>query len=132
MVYFWLSANESVDIDFDILTSAIGINPTETRKKESYKIKEYARDSWKLSTDYKEEMEVSILFEELVDILSGKENIINELKAKYNLKSGLMIVIQANEDKIPILDLTQKCINFAAKVNTEIHFDHYFYCVNET
>ena len=124
MVDFCLSG---MDIDFNVVSSQIGISSAMIQKKECIKIKEYAKDTWYISTGYQEEMAVSVPFEQLIDKLHGKENIINDLTFKYNLECIFLIVIQAENGNGPEVVLTQKCVNFASKVNAEIHFDLYYY-----
>ena len=114
-------------IDFEDITLSIGITPTNTREKEDYKIKEYAKDSWSLSTGYINAMEISSVFESLINGLFGKEDIINRLIDKYSLEPLFIVVIKADLDNRPEFILCSKCIKFASAVGADIHFDLYFY-----
>ena len=117
-------------INFDKVKSLLNINPTRIRKKEDCKIAQYMRDSWQFSTGYKDVCAISIPFEELVDLMHMKFDIINDIKQQYSLKSNIVIVVMSDAEKKPEFVLTNKCIKFAADTNSEIHFDNYFLLKN--
>jgi len=124
MVDFCLSGTS---VDLNDLFSQIGINSAIVQNKECVKIKKYAKDTWCLSTEYQKETSVSIPFEKLISSLCSKEKIIKNLITKYNLESTFIIVVRAEDDNRPEMILTQKCVNFASRLNAEIHFDLYFF-----
>ena len=70
---------------------------------------------------------MSIPFEQLISSVADKEEIINSLRVKYNLECIFIIVVRAENGNGPEMILSQKCINFASKINAEIHFDLYFF-----
>ena len=123
MIDFCLSG---IEIDFDVLTSSLGVRPTSTSTMEDCIVKEYAKDSWNLSTGYQEARDIALPFGHLINELYGKEEIINDLALKYNLECLFIIVIKAEEGDGPEVILTRNCIEFASKVNAEIHFDLYY------
>ena len=124
MVDFWIGGDYP---NIQSITLLLGVNPTEIRYKESYKIKEFAKDSWSISTGYEKELAVSVPFEKTVDIFKDKVEKINKIKEKYSLESVIIIVVKANINYMPEYVLTSKCIDFASRTNSEIHFDNYIY-----
>jgi len=70
---------------------------------------------------------VSEIFEEIVDLMNLKIEIINYIKDYFHLDSNIVLVVKAYADSKPEFVLTNKCIKFAADTNSEIHFDNYFF-----
>jgi len=124
MVKFCLS---NVNVDINTLFSQIGISSAKIQYKECIKVKEYAKDSWCLSTGYQDEMAISIPFEQLISNIGDKIDVINNLIIKYNLECIFIIIVRAEMGNGPEMILSQKCINFASKFNAEVHFDLYFF-----
>jgi len=124
MVEFYMVGDE---FDVDIVSSLLQIKPTETRQKEDFPIKEFAKVEWSISTNYQESKAISCQFERLLAQLSSKHEIINKIKSTYNLECGFNVVIKIINDEQPEMVLTRECINFASKINAEIGFDLYYY-----
>ena len=112
-------------IDFDAVTATLGLSPTNTRKKESFKYEEFAKDEWIFSTGYMKSTNISSVFEKLIDVFIGKEDSICQLISEYDLDCVLIVVIKALEGTNPEMILTQKCIRYVHAINAEIHLDMY-------
>lgn len=115
------------NIDFKDITSSLNLEPTEIIRKEDFKIPFYAKDTWSVSTGYKQEKAISTPFEDIVSILKDKVNIINQLKIIYKMESNIVIVVNTDVNNTPEFVITNECVQFASSTNSEIHFDNYFY-----
>lgn len=107
------------------ISKDLKIDATKIRKKNDYKIKEFAEDSWTISTGYQNVLSVSEAFNQLIRILEGKENLINQIKELNKLDSVFIVIVDASIHKMPEYILTKGIINFASYIDTEIHFDNY-------
>jgi len=54
----------------------LDLTPTETRRKEGFKIPEFAETEWCISTGFEESKNVMIQFQKIMDLLTGKETTI--------------------------------------------------------
>jgi hypothetical protein len=122
-VSFLLTSNEDY---IDNITEKLNIIPTKVRRKDSYKIKEFARASWELSTGLVDSRAVSIQFDTIKQLLSGKEELINVISQEYNLEVFLIVTIHAVIGDGPEVVLPREIVKFASQINAEIDFDIYY------
>jgi aspartyl/asparaginyl-tRNA synthetase len=122
-VSFLLTSDEDY---IDIITEKLNIIPTKVRKKDSYKIKEFAHVSWELSTGLEYSRAVSIQFEKIKQILNGKEESINIISQEYNLDAFFIVTIHAVIGDGPEVVLPSEIVKFASHINAEIDFDLYY------
>ncbi|RYD83309.1 MAG: DUF4279 domain-containing protein [Sphingobacteriales bacterium] len=131
-VYFALQGD---DFDPEEISKALDINPSDSyRKNENgkYPSPPFRKHTlWKWSTEKgKEPILIDNLVTEVIDKFKGKEYIINELKAKFNLWSVLEIVlyIDINEEiSTPALGHDLETIEFLYKTQTVTDVDIYRY-----
>ena len=121
-VDFWLSADE---LDLKEATNIIGINPTNTRLKESFKIKEYAKILWEYSTDYQYSYVIEFQLLQIKDILNNKCTQIREYCDINNIEAGFDIIVRTRNYILPELIIPIEFTKFAAKLNARIAFDIY-------
>ncbi|MCL2081843.1 MAG: DUF4279 domain-containing protein [Oscillospiraceae bacterium] len=115
------------DFDLERATQKIGIIPTRTRTRDSFPLGTLAYTTWEICVEKKRCAAVSILFEELVDILSGKSEILCELCKEYDLETNFEVVIHMQDGDSPEVVLSRKILFFATSINAEIGFDLYCY-----
>lgn len=123
-VSFLLTSNND---DIDMITEALNINPSKTRRKEEFKFQEFAHTIWELSTGKETSRAIDYQFKKLLSIINGKEEIIKELMIKNNIESYFIVIIHAENGDGPEIILTNDVIKFAGKIDAEIHFDIYYY-----
>ena len=110
----------------DNITKRLNIIPTKVRKKDSYKIKEFAHVSWELGTGLEYSRAVSKQFDKIKQILSGKEELINIISREYNLEVIFVVTIHAEIGDGPEVVLPSEIVKFASHINAEIDFDLYY------
>lgn len=107
------------------VTNEMQIVPTKTREKDSFPIKELAKTFWVIETDKECCKAVTLQFEKLIKILSGKEKIINQICNKYEIKAEFCVTIWMENGDKPEIVLTNEIISFLASINAEVGFDLY-------
>lgn len=113
--------------NIDKITDKLSIMPTSVRKKDSFRVKEFAHVSWELSTGLEACKAVSIQFNKIKQMLSGKEGIINTISKEFELKVIFIVIVHAEIGDGPEIVLTSEIINYASNINAEIGFDIYYY-----
>jgi hypothetical protein len=118
----------------DEITNCIGLTPTSIwRKGEIGKYSKlgYKFSLWELSTEIgKEDLDMNKLVKEIVNKLRGKEEIIIELKTKFNANSILQIKMDIDindENSTPYIGHDIETIEFLYKTKTETDVDIYRY-----
>ena len=121
-LYFSLKGEH---FDPNIITSQLNIKPTNTRIKKDPIPKS---TSWEYKIHVGDEVDLKESLEALISIFEPLTEKINELKAKYNLKSLLQFVIylDINPDaSTPFFGFNKKTIAFLHQTETEVDFDLY-------
>lgn len=80
---------------------------------------------WEYGTDYEDSFNVEEQLVKVLTQLKGREQKINEICKKYNLKCMFMIVITMNDGYTPTLIMNTEIIEFVHSIEAEIHFDLY-------
>lgn len=111
----------------DKISETLYINPSRTRRKEDFKLQEFAHTMWELSTGKEISKAIVNQFNKLLSVLNGKEEIIKELMLNYNIKTNFVVSIHAENGDGPEIILTNDVIKFAGKIDAEIDFDIYYY-----
>jgi hypothetical protein len=107
------------------ITEELNIEPTSVMIKKEPVPKSTA---WKYRIDAGNEIDLEIYLEKLIKTFESKTEIINALKAKYNLTTRIQFVIDIDinpESSTPFFGLNKKAIDFLAKTGTEVYFDLY-------
>lgn len=117
----------SDDDNIDMITDKLKIIPSKIRKKESFKISEFAHTLWELSSGRENCKVVSWQFDKVLSMLLDKENIINNIMEEYNLEACFVVSVHAENGDGPEVILTREIIKFAGKINARIDFDLYYY-----
>ncbi len=107
------------------ITKELNIEPTSVIIKKEPVPKSTA---WKYRIDAGNEINLEIDLEKLIKTFESKTEIINVLKAKYNLTTRIQFVIDIDinpEASTPSFGLNKKAIDFLSKTGTEVDFDLY-------
>jgi hypothetical protein len=107
------------------ITEELNIEPTSVMIKKEPVPKSTA---WKYRIDAGNEIDLEIYLEKLIKTFESKTEIINALKAKYNLTTRIQFVIDIDinpEASTPYFGLNKKAIDFLSKTGTEVDFDLY-------
>jgi hypothetical protein len=127
-VMFCVVADE---FDIDQVTRRMGLIPTETRTKDCFPpqsiIAGVASTLWVMEVKEEHCWGVRSLFEEMLDILRGKEVLIKEICDDYSLEVNFEVVIHMKDGDSPEVVLPREVVSFAAAINAEIGFDIYCY-----
>lgn len=112
---------------FDIkdITNAMGIEPSDTREKDSFPPEGLAHTEWSIGICAKNCNSISEPFTNLLKRLEGKEQTILSLCHKYHIRAGFNVVIHMEDGCGPEIVLIKEIISFAAAVQAEIGFDIY-------
>ena len=117
--------DENSVFDPDVITKMLKVSPTHTRYG-SYDENHPRISSWEYripepSLDAEEQLvQLSRKFSPLIPK-------INEIKSKYNVEVGLMIVPHIYSEEAPIIGLSRDVIEFCQKVGAEVTSDTYVY-----
>jgi hypothetical protein len=132
-IVFCLTGDEFLEKD---ISNKLGITPDEFRTRENWPdaiknnkdLPDYLRPRTVWSIGVKgHDYAVSNQFEKMMNLLKGKERIINEIEKKLSLIPMFTIVIHMNVGGGPEMLLPKEVINFVSLLNAEIGFDIYIY-----
>lgn len=113
--------------DLDQVTNKIGVTPDSVRTRDSWPSKYYVKTVWSMERKKDNCIAVSDVFEKLINVLKGKEEIIKKFCSDYGIETSFEVVIHMNDGDSPKIVLPREIVSFAASVNAEIGFDIYCY-----
>jgi hypothetical protein len=119
---------EGKSIELDDITSILQINPTQTKKREEYRIQnEFALDSWVFSLKEMNCTDIEHLFKKTIEIFGEKTKEINDICEKFNCEVNVTLVVHMEQYSVPYLNLSKETINFLSTIKTNLTFDIYSY-----
>ena len=134
-IWFSLSGR---NVNLDEITDKLGIIPCQVRTLDDWPeaIKNpknelpdelKPRYIWQVDIGYEVSRLVRDRFEVILNLLTDKIDIINELKKQFSLKASFTVGIHAQHDQcnMPEMFLTQEIIAYAASIGADIGFDMY-------
>ena len=113
------------DFDPQEATKKIGLEPTETRRKEEFRLKEFATNEWGITIDYEYSYDPNEGLSKLYHLLKDKEKKIIEYCQQNKLIIGITIVVRSDQGNHPYMGINREFIQFAARLNAEVLFDMY-------
>lgn len=128
----------SIMVDFSILgddfapidiTKQLTLIPTEQYQKGdlSKRNVERVESCWSINTGYVETLYLSEVFTSLIQEISGKKELLIDLKKKLDLTYKFIIVIKMEQNQKPAIFLDSSIIEFANDIKAEIDFDLYIF-----
>lgn len=116
-------------IDLDMITQALGLNPSLARKKNDWPQGTIdaglAVDTWMYQTSCVTSRAVYEQFKELQSIFAGKITILTELIEKFSLSTTVTIVIEMDAGNAPELVIEPEQIRFLSQIHAELAYDLY-------
>lgn len=123
MVDFFICSD---NLNFKQITSLLRIQPSETRSKETFKFKEFAKDYWSYLIEYEESDDICNQINQLIEVLlPRKKELIFLLDNEPGIEMGFNVVINVFDDVFPQLLLTSDVVNFFGELKCQIGFDIY-------
>ena len=126
------------EVNLDIITKEMCLVPTRTRTPDDWpetiknpraELPDELKPSyvWELDTGYAHNKLVRDRFDVMLNFLTEKRDIINDLKKRFSLSASFTVGIHAQHDQcnLPEVFLTQEIIAFAASIGADIGFDMY-------
>lgn len=121
MVEFYICAPE---LEFEKINSALNIPEYKTRGKDSFSVKEFAKDYWSYDTGYEKSEDINIQIEKIYSKIEYKSAEINRLKELFSAETGFVITIkQEKEGILPAVYFENEFIRFAATIGADINMD---------
>lgn len=121
----------SDSVDLQKINDVLNLTPSKSRKKHEWpqaSIKAgIACDSWGINTKKTTSMSVDAECKKMMDILKGKEAIIQTLGKEDNIKTHFEVVIHMTSSQTPAIYLGKETVAFLATINADIGFDIYSY-----
>jgi hypothetical protein len=94
----------------------------ERKHKESFETK---FSTWEIATDYEPSCDVNVQLKILYTFLENKVDILNQLKARYELDFHIVIVIKIEKGETPAIYFEKWLIDFAYSIGAIIDIDLY-------
>lgn len=117
--------------DLERISEVLNLTPSRSRRKEAWPRASIeagiACDSWEIDTEQTTSKSVDAECDKMIDILEGKEEVIQSLCKEYNMKTHFEVVIHMNSMETPAIFLEKETVAFLALINADIGFDIYTY-----
>lgn len=131
--YIKLAGND--DFPLDKVTKRLEVEPTDVwhvgDKVNLNSPLERFYTCWKYKVGLVQSLDVDDVLNPLYDQFHSKADIINTLKAQYDLSVRIVVVIEIENGNKPALTIAPKFSHFASSVGADIEVDLYAYSYNE-
>ncbi|MER1999303.1 MAG: DUF4279 domain-containing protein, partial [Lysinibacillus sp.] len=123
------------DFPLDEVTKCLGVEPTEVwhvgDKVRPNSPLERFYTCWKYKIGPVSSLDVADVLAPLYDLFYSKADIINALKAEYDLSVRIVVVIDIENGNKPALTIAPTFSQFASSVGADIEVDLYAYAYSE-
>ena len=82
---------------------------------------------WTISTGYEESFDISQQLYKVVNLLTKKKNMLNQLKDQYKLEYLFSVVVKIENNEKPAMYFERDFIEFVNELEAEIDIDLYIY-----
>lgn len=121
MVEFYICAPE---IEIEKINSFLNIAEYKLRSKDSFTIKEFAKDYWSIDTGYEQSEDINIQIKKIYSKIKAKSDEINKLKNILCAEVGFVITVKQKEDgTLPAIYFEREFISFAATIGADVNMD---------
>ena len=111
-------------LDFEKINALLKIPNCKIRKKESFAIKEFAKDYWSIDTGYVKSDDINIQIENIYSLIKSKSIEINMLKELFDAETGFVITVKrVSEEMLPAIYFENEFIRFVASIGANINMD---------
>lgn len=116
------------EFDVQVISKELEILPTTTWNtgesiRDTKKIRTYT--AWIFSTGVDETLDINTQLKKIEDLFLPKEDILCDLKERYNLEYSIDIVIVIENQSPPAIYLDQSIIRFAYNIDARFDIDTY-------
>lgn len=111
-----------------LLTNELGVTPTQFwRKGDKIEGKNINKQDscWIIGTNYEESFDINDQLYGLIAILEKKQEILKELKTKFNFEYLFVIVINVENNELPAMHFDRKFLDFVHSIEAEFYIDLY-------
>ena len=121
MAEFYICAPE---LEFEKINSFLNIAEYKIRSKDSFPVKEFAKDYWSFDTGYEKSEDINMQIKKIYSKIKSKSVEINKLKDLFGAETGFAITVkQEGELMLPAMYFENEFIKFAATIGANINFD---------
>jgi hypothetical protein len=124
-VDFWLSGD---NYNLDDATRAVGIEPTQTRKKEDFRLQDFAAVEWHYSTGDQHSLDIEDQLLQIQNVLENRSEQIRQFCNKNKVKTGFWVVIHSRDENLPGTEIHREFVKLAASLEATIGLDIYSFC----
>lgn len=114
------------DFEPEDITEILKIKPSSFKSMKEFPVKEYAKSFWALITDKEQVYKISGVFQQLVDFLEKKEEIIKKVVAKFGCETRFTVNIWIEDGERPEMVLNRETLSFVNRLDADIAFDLFF------
>lgn len=133
--YIQFSAND--DFPLEVVNERLGVQPTLAWKvgerrhpnRPNHPIQSYT--GWQFKIQSKETLDSEDVLRPLLEMFQSKTDVINQLKAEFDLDVQLELVIQIYNGYTPGFVIYPEFSKFAAEINAFLDVDMYVFSFNE-
>lgn len=113
------------------ISEVLNLTPSRSRRKNEWPQVSIeagiACDSWEINTEQITSMSVDAECNKMIDILKGKEEVIQSLCKEHSMSTHFEVVIHMKSSETPAIYLEKETVTFLATINADIGFDIYTY-----
>ena len=121
MAEFYICAPELV---FEKINTVLNIGEYKIRRKDSFVVKEFAKDYWSFDTGYEKSEDINVQIEKIYSKIKYKSAEINKLKELYSAEVGFIITVKQEElGALPAIYYENEFIKFVADIGADINMD---------
>lgn len=111
-------------MDLDDVSKIMGISDAELRTRDTFKIREFAKDYWLIKTDDEKSDDINAQLEKITDMIAHKTEEINSIRRKYDAECGFCIVISYSYPVyFPLIYYKRSFIELANTIGAAISMD---------
>lgn len=81
--------------------------------------------TWRIETGYEESDDINIQLKKIINLIQGKEDILNQIRSKLKIDMLFDVVIHLENNEYPVMRLKPDVLKFIASINAEIDFNAY-------
>jgi hypothetical protein len=120
MAEFYICAPE---LEFEKINSFLNIAEYKIRSKDSFPIKEFAKDYWSIDTGYEQSEDINIQIKKIYSKIRFKVDKINKLKDLFCAEVGFVVTVKQQAEFLPAIYFENEFIKFAAAIGADINMD---------
>lgn len=116
------------DFDPNYITELLNIFPNDTTIKgiiSPGKSRPAVETTWCIETGYEESDDINIQLKKIINLIQGKEDILNRIRSELNIDMLFDVVIYLEDNEYPVMRLKPNVLKFIGSIGSEIDFNSY-------